>query len=124
MVDPEGRRLTTDLTAFGSQSAYRTGWFEREGSRQSLFTSVRQDGDRFTVSASLDRRFEPWNSGSIVLAANQTGQITLGNGQVVTVTPTLRRETPAEVAEGQRVTRDMAFFEGWASPGRRRLTDG
>lgn len=123
-VDPEGRRLTTDLTAYGSQSAYRTGWFEREGSRQSLFTSVYQSGDRFTVSASLDRRFEPWNSGSIVLAANQTGQITLGNGQVVTVTPTVRRETPAEVEEGQRVTRDMAFFEGWGSPGRRRPTDG
>jgi beta-lactamase regulating signal transducer with metallopeptidase domain len=124
MVDPEGRRLTTDLTAFGSQSAYRKGWFERDGSRQSLFTSVYQDGDRFTVSASLDRRFESWNSGSIVLAAGQTGQIVLGNGQVVTVTPTVRRETPAEVEEGQRATRDIAFFGGWGSPGPRHSTDG
>ena len=123
MVDPEGRRLTTDLTAFGSQSAYRTGWFEREGSRLALFTSVYQDGDRLTVSASLDRHFESWNSGSIVLAPGQTGQITLGNGQVVTVTPTVRHETPAEVEDGQRATRDMAFFEGWKSPSPRRPTD-
>lgn len=124
MVDPEGRRLTTDLTAYGSQSAYRTGWFERDGSRQALFTSVYQDGDRFTVSASLDRRFESWNSGSIVLAAGQTGQIVLGNGQVVTVTPTVRRETPAEFEEGQRATRNMAFFEGWGSSSPRHSTDG
>jgi len=108
MVDPEGRRLTTDLTAYGSQSVYRTGWFEREGSRQALFTSVYQDGDRFTVSASLDRRFESWNSGSIVLAAGQTGQITLGNGQIVTVTPTVRPETPEEVEEGQRAMRKFS----------------
>jgi hypothetical protein len=106
MVDPEGRRLTTDLTAFGSQTAYRTGWFERNGSRLALFTSVYQEGDRFTVSASLDRHFEPWNSGSIVLAAGQTGQIVLGNGQVVSVTPTVRRETPEEFEEGQRAMRD------------------
>ena len=106
MVDPEGRRLTTDLTAYGSQSAYRTGWIEREGSRLALFTSVYQNGDRLTVSASLDRGFEPWNSGSIDLAPNQTGQITLGNGQIVTVTPTVRRETPEEVEEGQRAMRN------------------
>jgi beta-lactamase regulating signal transducer with metallopeptidase domain len=106
MVDPEGRRLTTDLTAFGSQSAYRTGWFERNGSRYALFTSVAQDGDRLVVSASLDRRFEPRNSGSVVLSPGQTGQITLGDGQVVTVTPTVRPETPQEVEEGQRAVRN------------------
>ena len=46
MTDREGHPLVTDLTAYGSQRAYRTGYFTRDGSRQSLFTSVVQEGDR------------------------------------------------------------------------------
>jgi hypothetical protein len=33
MVDRDGVPLVTDMTAYGSQSAYRTGYFRREGSR-------------------------------------------------------------------------------------------
>ncbi|WP_372784449.1 M56 family metallopeptidase [Phenylobacterium sp.] len=111
MTDPEGHPLTTDLTAFGSQSAYRFGYYLREGSRYSLFTSVRQQGDRFLVGASLDRRFRPENSGAVALASGQSGRITLGDGQVVTVTPWVRPETAQEVEEGRRALRDRG--RGW-----------
>jgi beta-lactamase regulating signal transducer with metallopeptidase domain len=102
MTDPDGIALTTDLTAYGSQSLWRTGSFWRAGSRYALFTSVVQQGDRFLVTASLDRRFAPETSGSILLASGQTGNIVLGNGQIVTVTPTLRPETPEETVVGRR----------------------
>jgi hypothetical protein len=116
MTDRDGVPLTTDLTAFGSQSAYRYGYFWKKGSRYSLFTSVVQQGDRFLVTASLDRRFTPERSGSTVLAAGQTGKILLGDGQMVAVTPWVRPETPQEVEEGQRATRGLAFHSPWFTP--------
>ena len=117
MTDPDGRRLTTDLTAFGSQSVYRTGWFKRNGSRYALFTSVYQDGDRLWVSVSLDRRFQAPTSGTIILGSGETGSIVLGNGQVVTVTPTVRPETPAEVEEGKRALSNMSPLQPRVSRG-------
>jgi beta-lactamase regulating signal transducer with metallopeptidase domain len=117
MIDPDGRRLTTDLTAFGSQSVYRTGWFQRNGSRYALFTSVYQDGDRFWVSASLDRRFQAPTSGTIILGSGETGNIVLGNGQIVTVTPAVRPETAEEVEEGKRALRNMSAIQPRVSRG-------
>ena len=116
MTDRDGVPLTTDLTAFGSQSAYRYGYYWNKGSRYSLFTSVVQQGDRFAVTASLDRRFSPERSGGAVLAAGQTGKIVLGDGQVVTVTPWVRPETPQEVEEGRRATRGLAVRSQWFTP--------
>jgi hypothetical protein len=110
MTDPDGVPLTTDLTAFGSQSAYRAGYYERTGSRYSLFTSVAQQDDRLLVTASLDRRFSPEVSGVANLASGETGKIVLGDGQVVTVTPWIRPETLREVEEGQRALRDRERF--------------
>lgn len=117
MTDPDGRKLTTDLTAFGSQQAYRSGWFERNGSRYALFTSVVQQGDRLWVTASLNRRFLPPMTGTILLGSGETGTIVLGDGKVVTVTPTLRPETAEEVEEGSRATRNMPWADRHA-PGR------
>ncbi|MDB5462836.1 MAG: hypothetical protein JWP23_1225, partial [Phenylobacterium sp.] len=108
MTDPEGIPLTTDLTAFGSQSWYRLGYVRRNASRYKLFTSVAQHGDRLVVTAALDRSFRFMVSGSVELASGETGTITLPPGQVVTVTPTLRPETPEELAEGRR-TGDRRF---------------
>jgi hypothetical protein len=102
MSDPEGNRLTTDLTAFGSQSWYRLGCIRTQASRYKLFTSVTQHGERLTVTAGLDRSFHPMVSGSVELASGETGTITLPNGLKVTVTPFLRPETPQESAEGRR----------------------
>jgi beta-lactamase regulating signal transducer with metallopeptidase domain len=102
MTDPEGVRLTTDLTAFGSQSWYRLGCVRNIASRYKLFTSVTQHGERLTVTAALDRSFRAMVSGSIELASGETGTITLPNGLKVTVTPFLRPETPQESAEGGR----------------------
>ena len=116
MTDRDGVPLTTDLTAFGSQSAYRYGYYWNKGSRYSLFTSVVQQGDRFAVTASLDSRFSPERSGGAVLAAGQTGRIVLGDGQVVTITAWVRPETPQEVEEGQRATRGLAFRSPWFTP--------
>nr|MEA2799733.1 hypothetical protein [Phenylobacterium sp.] len=124
MTDPEGVPLTTDLTAFGSQSAYRSGYYWKKGSRYSLFTSVVQQGDRFAVTASLDRRFSPELSGSTVLAAGQTVKIVLGDGQAVTVTPWVRPETPQEVEEGQRATRNFAAHPPWFTPASWRADPG
>jgi hypothetical protein len=101
MVDPDQIPLTTDLTAFGSQSLYRVGYIWRGWSRYKLFTSVVQHGRRLLVTASLSNRFAPWETGSIELASGETGTIVLDNGQRVTVTPTLRPETEREMAEGR-----------------------
>jgi beta-lactamase regulating signal transducer with metallopeptidase domain len=106
-VDPEGNQLINDITAFGSQSAYRTGYYRLNGSRQSLFTGVVQRGDRIWVTASLNREFDRPVTGTIALRSGETGDIVLDNGQVVTVTPTVRAETPEEVAQGERAARQM-----------------
>ncbi|HEV2532405.1 M56 family metallopeptidase [Phenylobacterium sp.] len=101
MTDRDGIPLTTDLTAFGSQSYYRLGYILRNASRYKLFTSVVQNGDRLLVTASLSGRFDPASSGSVTLASGQTGQIRLSGGEVVLVTPTIRPETPEEVEAGR-----------------------
>jgi hypothetical protein len=113
MVGPDGAPFWQDLTSFGSQAVYRKGAFGwdrdhlvtteiRRGQRHGLFTSVEQHGDRLLVTASLDRRFDPATSATLQLRSGETGQVTLPGGQLVTVTPTVRPETPEEIAEGQR----------------------
>ena len=102
MSDPDGNLLTTDLTAFGSQSWYRLGCISRQDSRYKLFTSVAQHGARLTVTAGLDKSFRAIVSGSIELGSGETGTITLPNGLKVTVTPYLRPETPQESADDRR----------------------
>lgn len=102
MTDPDGIPLTTDLTAFGSQSWYRLGYVRRNASHYKLFTSVVQHGDRLRVTAGLNRSFQPMVSGSIELGSGETGTIRLPNGLTVTVTPTLRAETPDEIADARR----------------------
>jgi beta-lactamase regulating signal transducer with metallopeptidase domain len=101
MTDPDGVPLTTDLTSFGSQSRYRLGYVERNSSRFKLFTRVVQHGERLLVTAGLNRPFTPMLSGTVELTSGETGTIRLPTGQLVTVTPTVRPETPDEVAEGQ-----------------------
>lgn len=101
MTDEDGRHLVTDLTAYGSQAAFRTGRIERDDSRYALYTAVDQQGDRFAVTASLGAGFMPRSSGRITLAAGETGTITLPNGLAVTVTPTVRPETPQDLAAGR-----------------------
>jgi beta-lactamase regulating signal transducer with metallopeptidase domain len=98
MTDPDGVPLTTDLTAFGSQSWYRLGYISRGPSRYKLFTKVTQHGERMTVTAGLDRSFRSLVSGSVELASGETGTIRLPSGQLITVTPILRPETPQELA--------------------------
>jgi hypothetical protein len=100
MTDPAGITLITDLTAYGSQSFFRTGYILRNASRYELFTSIAQRGDRLTVTAALNGGFDRASSGSVTLASGQTGSIRLPNGQLVQVTPTLRDETPREQAYG------------------------
>jgi hypothetical protein len=122
---PDGRRLTTDLTAFGSQSVYRTGWFRAE--RQPLCASSPASSRTAIASgsrASLDRRFQAATSGTIAWARGETGDIVLGNGQVVTVTPTVRPETAEEVEAGKRALRNMSPISDkplrsrtWSRPG-------
>jgi beta-lactamase regulating signal transducer with metallopeptidase domain len=98
MTDPQGVPLTTDLTAFGSQSWYRLGYISRSRSRYKLFTSVAQRGERLVVTAGLDRSFSALDTGSIELRSGETGTIRLPNGLSVTVTPILRAETDQERA--------------------------
>jgi beta-lactamase regulating signal transducer with metallopeptidase domain len=97
-VDPGGRPLMTDLTAFGSQHYYRTGAFIRDGSPQVLFTSVVQDGETFWVTASTNRRFQAPGVATAGLRSGETRDLVTGDGQVITVTATARAETPEEVA--------------------------
>jgi beta-lactamase regulating signal transducer with metallopeptidase domain len=102
MIDPEGHRLVTDLTAYGSQSDYRTGYFTRDGSRYSLFTAVAQEGDVLRVAASLSGRFAPGATRTIALRSGETGTMAFEDGQTVTVTAALRKETPDEVEDARR----------------------
>jgi hypothetical protein len=109
-LSPDGIRLWSDFTAFGSQRLYRKGAYERSGSRYSIFTSVVQEGERLRVTVSLGRTFRPELTGSIDLAPNQTGVLRLPTGHPIVVTATVRPETPDEVEEGRRLS---AFGEGW-----------
>ncbi|WP_165842967.1 M56 family metallopeptidase [Phenylobacterium deserti] len=99
MTDRDGHDLITDLTAFGSQDEFRTGFYERDGSRYSLFTAVEQRGEQLLVTASLNRRFAPQTTGFTILRSGQTGEIRMPNGETVTVTALVRPET-AEEADG------------------------
>jgi hypothetical protein len=107
MTDPTGNLLTTDLTAFGSQSYYRLGCIRRQESRYKLFTAVAQHGERLLVTAGLSGAFSSQVTGSIELASGETGTIRLPNGMQVTVTPLLRAETAAEQAEAKRIGRPL-----------------
>jgi hypothetical protein len=119
MAGPEGPPYWQDITAFGSQAIYRKGAFgwdrdrlltteTQRGPRHGLFTAVEQQGERLLVTASLDRSFDPATSGTIALKSGETGYLTLPGGQQVTLTPTLRPETPDEIAEAQRTLDRMA----------------
>jgi hypothetical protein len=101
MKAPDGVPLITDLTAFGSQSRYRVGYIVNAPSRYRLFTSVAQHGARFQVTAGLNRALSSTTSGTIDLAAGETGTIVLPNGLKVVVTPTVRPETAEEIAESR-----------------------
>ncbi len=111
-LDPEGRPLAADFTAFGSQRDYRMGAFVNSGSRQSLFTSVVQRGERLWVTASLNRRFRGDEVETIEMRSGETRDLVLPNGQVVTLTPTLRTETPEEIA-GAMEPRGRDLKDAW-----------
>lgn len=103
LMEPEGGRLITDLTSFGSQNLYRAGIISRPpGSRYALFTSVIQQGDRYLVTASLGSRFAPPATGTVRLAAGESGRIFLPNGAPVKVDLSVRPETPEEAETGRR----------------------
>lgn len=109
MTDPDGIPLTTDLTAFGSQSWYRLGCIRRGPSHYRLFTRVVQRGDQLFVTAGLNQSFKPMISGSLELPSGGSGVITLPNGLQVVVTATLRPETPVEIDEGRRTAAGRLF---------------
>lgn len=111
-LDPEGRPLAADFTAFGSQRDYRMGAYVNSGSRQSLFTSVVQRGERLWVTASLNRRFRGDEVGTIEMRSGETRDLVLPNGQVVTLAPTLRSETPEEIA-GAAEPRGRDLKDAW-----------
>ncbi|MBU1374665.1 MAG: M56 family metallopeptidase [Alphaproteobacteria bacterium] len=123
--DREGRALMADLTSFGSQHYYRTGSYVTSGSKQAVFTAVVQRGDRLWVTVSLNRRFEGDEVGTIEMRSGETRNIALPNGQVVTVTPTLRPETAEEAAGAHEALRrvdvdlDRSSREAWEALRRR-----
>lgn len=105
--DPEGRPLMADLTSFGSQHYYRTGTYISSGSRQGVYTSVVQRGDRLWVTVSLNRRFQGPEVGTVEMRSGETRTFALPNGQMVTVTPTVRPETTDEAAGVHAVLREV-----------------
>lgn len=102
-TDAQGRPLMTDLTSFGSQRHFRTGTVIADGSRERLFTAVTQRGQRLWVTASLGKRFNPDETTTVEMRAGETRTFTLPNGRPVVVTPTLRAETPDEMASARGV---------------------
>jgi len=114
-VDAEGRPLMVDLTSFGSQHYYRLGTFIASGSRERLFTSVTQRGERLWVSASFSRRFDVGETATVEMRSGESRELTLPNGRVVTVAPTLRAETAEEAAGDRAVLRRVADDIGRSS---------
>lgn len=107
-TDAAGRPLMVDLTSFGSQHFYRLGTFIASGSRERLFTSVTQRGERLWVTASLSHRFDADETATIEMRSGETRDLVLPNGRAVTVTPTVRAETPEEAAGDHHVLRMAA----------------
>jgi hypothetical protein len=72
---------------------------------------VVQDGDTLWVTASTNDEFRAPGVGTIAMKPGETRDMVLDNGQVVTVTPTLRAETAEEQAGShptlQRVKADI-----------------
>jgi hypothetical protein len=108
-ADAAGVPLITDLTAFGSQSWYRVGCIRRNPSDEKLFTSVVQVGDRFTVTASIQRQGRLLGRGAIELASGETGTITLPDGRPVSVSAIARPETQAEIEAAQETPGGRLF---------------
>lgn len=108
---PDGVPVFADLTSYGSQRRFRTGMVSGRASRYAIYTSVLQSGDRLVVTATLRGGRGAWPTGTAVLASGETGEILLPTGQIVTVTPTLRPETPEEVAAAERMSRLRIFVE-------------
>jgi beta-lactamase regulating signal transducer with metallopeptidase domain len=96
-TDAEGATLITDLTAFGSQRAFRLGCIRRNPSPDSLYTSVLQHGDRFVVQLSI-RRDERWVAmGQGEFYSGETHLVRLDDGRMVDVSVVARAETPEEL---------------------------
>ncbi|MFI4966620.1 MAG: M56 family metallopeptidase [Caulobacterales bacterium] len=98
---PDGVPLTTEMTVFGSQARYQLRYVRRDSSHYRLFTSVAQHGDRLRVTAGVNRNFHPLAQGTVKLASGESGRVQLSDGRVVTVTATVRPETPQEAAEAR-----------------------
>lgn len=97
-TDADGRPLMVELTSFGSQHYFRTGTFIASGSRDRLYSNVVQQGDRLMVSVSFSRRFDADESATVEMRSGETRKVILPNGRTVTLTPTVRPETPEEQA--------------------------
>ena len=76
------------------------GYVERNApSRLKLFTSMVQHGDRFRVTAALNRFLQPPMAGGVELAAGESGIIRLPTGLRRSPSrPSVRPETAEEVA--------------------------
>jgi len=115
-VDAEGRPLTVDLTSYGSQRRFRTGSFMSFG-RERLFVSVTQKGERLWVTASPGSRFNPAESVTVEMRSGETREVDLPDGRRVTISPTLRAETPEERADDglRRIASDVerSSREAW-----------
>jgi beta-lactamase regulating signal transducer with metallopeptidase domain len=104
-TDEAGAVLITDLTAFGSQRAYRMGCIRHAPSPDSLFTSVVQQGDRFRVRLTIQRDGRWAARGEGELAAGETRAIALDDGRQVDVSLIARPETPDELDMARRFER-------------------
>jgi beta-lactamase regulating signal transducer with metallopeptidase domain len=103
-TDLWGATLITDLTAFGSQHAFRLGCIRRSPSPDSLFTSVVQQGDRFLVRLSIQRDDRWVAMGQGEFAAGETRAVRLDDGRSVDVSLSVRAETQDE-RDGSRLAR-------------------
>lgn len=99
---PSGKTAQARMTTFSSFAKSRSGSWRLGDGRYVLLPDLeRQEGDQVTLSAKLIFEGKMLGSGRITLRSGESTEMTLDNGQRLTVRATVRDETPEETKDAR-----------------------